>query len=171
MFIYSLPIFFTDIAVLNSIEFLLIVLTLCVFLWVSSPIPAFSPAETSRQFGMRQYLIEAWLGLRPLWTVFWPFFLLLNLVLYYVDNLAKSSEFTVSSWDDVYFILFTPIMFWTICVWRNSGNCKARIWAGMARLMTLAVYFEYGLKLVIRIDYPRIFFNCQDLLLDYGTCF
>ncbi len=171
MFAYSLPLFFTDINVLKPLEFLLIVLTLYIFLWVSSPLPVDSPLDASHQFTSRRYLIEAWLGLRSLWSVFWPFFLLLNLLLYYVDSLAKRGQFTVSSWDDVHFILFTPIVFWTICVWRNSANSRSRIWSALARLMTLAVYFEYALKLLIRNDYPRIFFNCQDLLLDYAVCF
>jgi hypothetical protein len=37
--------------------------------------------------------------------------------------------------------------------------------------MTFAVFFEYALKLVIRDDYPRIFFACQDIMLDYASCF
>jgi len=35
----------------------------------------------------------------------------------------------------------------------------------------LAVFFEYGLKLIIRQDYPRVFFECQEIALDYASCF
>jgi len=85
--------------------------------------------------------------------------------------LARKGEFTVSSWDAMHLILFTPIIFWTIAVWRNALNTSIRSWAVLARFMTLAVFFEYGLKLVIRIDYPRIFFQCQEAVLDYSACF
>ncbi|SHE20222.1 hypothetical protein BPUTEOMOX_1028 [methanotrophic endosymbiont of Bathymodiolus puteoserpentis (Logatchev)] len=80
-------------------------------------------------------------------------------------------NFTVSSWDEVHFILLTPAIFWTLCVWRNSFNTKSRFSAAGARFMTFAVFFEYALKLVIRDDYPRIFFACQDIMLDYASCF
>ncbi len=170
MFINSLPIFFYDMAVLQPWEFALIVLTVAGFCWLTAP--EFERIEEDElQAAGRGYLQMAWLGRLYLWQVFWPFFLFLNAALYGVDNLAKQGVFTVSSWDEVHFILFTPIMFWTLCVWRNSINCSDRLWAALARLLVLLVYFEYGLKLIIRIDYPRIFFNCNELLLDYAACF
>jgi len=118
-----------------------------------------------------QYLYDAWLGQIKLWLVFWPFFIILNLSLYFIDTLARAGGFTVSSWDVMHLILCTPIVFWTITVWRNALNTSMRSWAILARFMTLAVFFEYGLKLVIRIDYPRIFFQCQEAVLDYSACF
>ena len=170
MFIYSLPIFFNNIAVLQPWEFALIVLTLAVLCWLTTPTIG-RLEEDELQIVGRGYLQMAWLGHLPLWKVFWPFFLFLNAVLYGLDNLAKLGEFTVSSWDEVHFILFTPIIFWSLCVWRNSIHCSDRLWAALARLWVIAVYFEYVLKLFIRIDYPRIFFDCNELLLDYAACF
>ncbi|WP_305906493.1 hypothetical protein Q9L42_000955 [Methylomarinum sp. Ch1-1] len=171
MFVYSLPLFFYRIEALTPLEFLLLALMIGGLLWVSAPEPTAGIAVTEDKGGFRHYLLQAWLGRMALWRMFWPFFLVLNLLLYVVDTLAISGEFTVSSWDDVYFVLFTPVVFWTLCVWRNSANCRFRIWAALARLMTLAVYFEYGLKLLIRMDYPRIFFNCHEFLFDYAVCF
>lgn len=170
MFIYSLPIFFNNIAVLQPWEFALIVLTLAVLCWLTTPTIG-RLEEDELQIVGRGYLQMAWLGHLPLWKVFWPFFLFLNAVLYGLDNLAKLGEFTVSSWDEVHFILFTPIIFWSLCVWRNSIHCSDRLWAALARLWVISVYFEYVLKLIIRIDYPRIFFDCNELLLDYAACF
>jgi hypothetical protein len=91
--------------------------------------------------------------------------------LYSADTLAKAGMLTVSSWDDVHLMLLLPIVWWTTAVWRCSANTNLRVWAAFARLLTLSVFFEYGLKLLIRIDYPRIFFGCEELLLDYGSCF
>jgi hypothetical protein len=118
-----------------------------------------------------KYLLDAWTGQLKLWVVFWPFFIVLNLSLYGVDYLAKQGRFTVSSWDEIHFILTTPIIIWTISVWRNSTNSGSRFWAAAARFMTIAVFFEYVLKLMIRRDYPRIFFACEDIILDYAACF
>ncbi len=173
MFIYSLPIFFNDMGLLQPWELAFIVLTITCFCWLTAPeIESYEKYEKDElQAVGLGYLQMAWLGRLFLWQVFWPFFLFLNAALYGIDNLAKQGHFTVSSWDDVYFMLFTPIIFWTLCVWRNSINCSNRIWAGLARLLVLSVYFEYGLKLIIRIDFPRIFFDCNELLLDYAACF
>ena len=85
--------------------------------------------------------------------------------------LAKLGLLTVSSWDDVHIMLLLPIVWWSTSVWRCSANTDIRLGSSGARLMIFAVLFEYGLKLLIRIDYPRIFFGCEELLLDYGSCF
>jgi len=88
-----------------------------------------------------------------------------------VDTLVKMGMFTVSSWDDVHLMLLLPTVWWTISVWRCSFNTALIVWVACARWLTISVYFEYALKLLIRIDYPRIFFGCDELLLDYGSCF
>jgi hypothetical protein len=77
----------------------------------------------------------------------------------------------VSSWDDVHFMLLLPIVWWTVSIWRCSAYTRFRLYSAGARLITLGVFVEYALKLYIRIDYPRLFFNCEELLLDYGSCF
>ncbi len=172
MFIYSLPILFAQMEVGTPIELIVIALVILGVLFIATPLliaDKESNVQTSHTF--YNYLLNAWTGQSKLWLVFWPFFLILNLSLYAVDNLAKSGSFTVSSWDEVHLIFAIPVIFWTLSVWRNSINTDFRLWAALARLMTLAVFFEYGLKLKIRIDYPRIFFSCQDIILDYGSCF
>jgi hypothetical protein len=167
MFIYSLSILFNHLDLISPSEALFILGGLLVVLWISAPVSD----SGSRQLTFENYLFSCWTGNQELAAVFWPFFLLMNTVLFAVDWLAKSGRWTVSSWDDVHFVLLLPIIWWTVSVWRCSAHTRFRLYSAGARLITLGVFMEYALKLYIRIDYPRLFFNCEELLLDYGSCF
>ena len=174
MFIYSLPLFFTHMQMGTPVELILIATLLYIVLYFSIHSIS-SPKDNSwgQLSGLTfyKYLFNAWTGQLKLWLVFWPFFVVLNLSLYGVDNLAKRGLFTVSSWDEIHFILLTPVIFWTISVWRNSVNSTSRYRAAGARFMTVAVFFEYAIKFIIRKDFPRVFFVCKDIILDYAACF
>jgi len=170
MFYYSLPLFFNHIKGFTPYELAGIVLMLLCVLWLTAPPPGQKDGVDRQLFG-EHYVHLCWLGLKPLWAVFWPYFLFFNLAVFAVDTLVVSGQLSASSWDDVYFVLCLPSILWSIAVWRNSSNTQYRIWAALARLMTLAVWFEYGLKWVIRFDYARIFFNCNEVVLDYAACF
>jgi hypothetical protein len=148
-------------------EFLIILLGIMFLLIFSSPLPE---SSKHRQIS-NNYFLAAWLGGEPLKSVFWPFFLLLNLTLTLADNLVKFGDLTVSSWDDIHFMLILPIIWWIVGIWQCSANTTNKIWAGLARMATLAVIIEYVLKLYIRVYLPRIFFNCEDIMLNYGSCF
>lgn len=167
MFIYTLPILFTTIRYVTPIELMVIFFAALMMLWISSPLAT----EHCQKPHPSNYLFAGWIGCLGVHWVFWPFFILLNIGLYTTDTLAKVGMLTVSSWDEIHFVLLLTVMWWTTAVWRCSANTQVRFWGAFARLMTLAVFFEYGLKLLIRIDYPRVFFNCEDLFLDYGSCF
>lgn len=167
MFIYSLPLFFTYIGSASPVELLIIFFGFFVVLFISSP----PSREDFQKPSVDTYLFSAWIGGVALKWVFWPFFLILNVSLYTADTLAKTGMLTVSSWDDVHLMLLLPVVWWATAIWRCSVNTHLRVWMACARLLTLMVFFEYGLKLLIRIDYPRIFFGCEELLLDYGSCF
>ena len=167
MFYYSLPILFNTIRVISISEVLLITVAILALLYIAVPIP-----ETkSQSFPQDSFLLSSWLGQMNLHWVFWPFFILLNLSLFTIDTLAKTANLTVSSWDDIHFILLLTIIWWCISVWRCSTNTNTKLCAALARLATLAVFAEYALKLWIRISYPRIFFDCEDALLNYMSCF
>jgi hypothetical protein len=167
MFFYSLSILFNDIQLVSPIECLIMSVAILTVLHFSAP----TPVQNWRQQPYDGFLLTSWLGGMSLHWVFWPYFVFLNASLLTVDMLAKSGKLTVSSWDEIHFALLLSVVWWTISIWRCSGNSKARIWAALARFSTLAVFIEYGLKMLIRIDYPRIFFNCEEILLDYGNCF
>jgi hypothetical protein len=167
MFFYTLPILFNNIRSVSPTECLLMALALFALLYISVSVDD----ENWQPQPYTHFLLTSWLGGMSLYWVFWPFFLLLNASLVATDLLAKNGLITVSGWDDIHFVLLFPIAWWTISLWRCSGNTRLRIWAALARWVTVALFVEYGLKLLIRIDYPRMFFNCEDLLLDYGSCF
>jgi hypothetical protein len=167
MFIYSIPILFETIRLLSPTEALFIVAGIFIIVWMLTP----ASKGHAGKLTFEHYLLSGWTGTQALLTVFWPFFLLLNVSLLAADILAKNGFFTVSSWDDVHFVLLLPIIWWTVSVWRCSAETRYRIGGAFARFVTLGVFFEYALKMVIRIEYPRVFFNCEELLLDYGSCF
>lgn len=167
MFFYSLPILFNEIQLVSPIEALVIMAGIFAILYLSAPFPAANWIQQP----FDSFLLASWLGGVSLFWVFWPYFVFLNASLLAADLLAKAGTITVSSWDEIHFILLLTVIWWATSIWRCSGNTQGRIWAALARLVTIAVFIEYALKLLIRIDYPRIFFNCEEILLDYGSCF
>jgi hypothetical protein len=167
MFFYSLPIFFNNIKLISPLECLLIVLAVLVLLYISVPTLAYKWQPKT----YTNFLLAAWLGNISLYWVFWPFFLCLNAGLFTADVLAKSTLITVSTWDEIHFVFFLGVLWWATSIWRCSANTSLSVWAALARFATLAVFAEYGLMMCIRIYYPRIFFNCEEALLDYGSCF
>ncbi len=175
MFLYSIPILFTHMSLGSPFELLGIILFLyAIFLiTVSGAGRSDSGQSWVELAGVSFYhkLLLAWSGEVRLRLVFIPFFIMINLLLFAADTMARHSLITVSSWDEIHFVLLTPIIIWTIVVWRNSANTLSRYWAAAARLMVVTVYFEYALKLLIRKDFPRIFFQCQEVVLDYAACF
>lgn len=173
MFIYSLPLFFTYTNFGNPLELFGIVVILFLALLLSAPFPneGFEEKPLNPSLYLYFYFLYAWTGQLSLSKVFWPFFTILNLGLFITDYQAKASEISVSSWDDLHFMFFFPSIFWTVAVWRSSANTSKKIWAAYARLFTLAVFFEYGLKIFIRSEYPNVFFECQEKMMDYMSCF
>ena len=167
MFVYSLPLFFSQVGLASPLELLIMVMALFGMLLMS----AGDTNEINKTQSKASYLFAAWMGQARLVWVFWPFFIILNASLYTADTLVKMGLLTVSSWDDVHLMLLLPIVWWITAIWRCAANTQFKVFAAGARLVTFAVLFEYALKLLLRIDYPRLFFGCEELLLDYGSCF
>jgi hypothetical protein len=167
MFFYSLPIFFDHIRAASPLECLVMALALFGLLYISVPV-----AEKKwLPFPYDNYLLTAWLGNASLAWVFWPFFMVLNIGLGLTDWLVKSAHITVSSWDDIHFAFFLGVIWWFTSVWRCASNTEWRLFAAFSRFACVAVLLEFALVLYIRIYYPRIFFNCEEALLDYSSCF
>jgi len=115
------------------------------------------------------YLQSAWLGRETLLRAFLPFFIILNGTLMYADYRSNNGTYTIASWLTILVILAIPTMWWTIAVWRCSIGAN-RLWASIARLLTITVYYEAVLRLLIGYYYPTIWFNCQQLIIEYGDC-
>lgn len=171
MFIYSLPLFFTYANLGTPLELFAIAAILFAALLVGAPFPEENLEDRGFNYPLYFYFLYAWSGQLNLWRVFWPFFIILNVGFFITDYQTKAGEISVSSWDDLHFMFFFPSIVWTIAVWRSSANTSKKIWAAYARLLTLAVFFEYGLKIFIRSHYANIFFECQEKMMDYMSCF
>ncbi len=167
MFFYSLPILFNELDLITPSESLLISTAIFAMLYLAAPVPSLGQTMPNTE----NYLLMAWLGEVKLNLVFWPFFLLFNTIIIGTDWLVSASKITVSSWDDIHFVMLFPVIWWITSVWRCSIHTGKMLWAALARLATLAVVAEYALKLLIRIDYPRLFFKCEALLTNYTSCF
>lgn len=173
MFVYTLSFLFTKTTLLSSVEFLIIILILYAFLYFTAPYPDKAIA-TPKTTGKPSFILQvqaAFHGEMALWIVFWPYFLILNLILITADSLAVTSSISVSSWDDILLMAISSSLMWTIAIWRCSWQTNSRIWAALARLLTLCAFLDYCLRILIRIDYPRAFFNCEEAILNYSTCF
>ena len=171
MFIYSLSLLFTYLNLGSPFELLAIALIMFITLFISAPFPDELFEDRPFNYPLYFYFLYAWAGQLSLWRVFWPFFIILNAGIFITDYQAKAGEISVSSWDDLHFMFFFPSLYWTIAVWRSSANTTKKIWAAYARLATLTVFFEYGLKIWIRNEYPNVFFECQEKMMDYMSCF
>lgn len=114
---------------------------------------------------------DAWFGEMALWRAFWPYFLILNAGLFAADRLAKGAMLSVSSWDSVLVMAVSSSIIWCVAVWRTSANTGSRVWGAFARLATLCVFFDFALRILVRVDYPSEYFNCQEMLLSYTNCF
>ncbi len=171
MFIDTLPLIFKYSQLIGPVELLIVSGFLLGILYVSAPFPDDSLKIDGSKLDFYNYLYRIWQGEIALITLFWPFFLLLNGALYAADTLAKSAIISVSSWGNIHMILLGPLIWWTVAVWRGSTRTGLRWWSACARLAVISAYFELGLRLYIRTQHSRLFFNCEELLMDYFSCF
>ncbi len=115
------------------------------------------------------YIQSAWLGRQSLLRTFLPFFVIFNGALFYADYRVDSGTYTIASWLTMIVILALPVLWWTVAVWRCSAHAN-RLWGCIARFLTIAVYYEYLLRMIIAYYYPNIWFNCQQLVIEFGDC-
>lgn len=171
MLVYPLSFLFYHTKQVGPQEFLGVVFFLYLLLYISAPQPEGVWQGHAPKQSVVLMIQDAWFGEISLWRAFWPYFLILNVVLYTADRLATSAMLSVSSWDDILLMAVFSSILWCVAVWRASANTGSRIWGAFARLATLCVFFDFILRIVVRVDYPSEFFNCQELLLNYTNCF
>jgi len=174
MLINVLTAFFTFTHLINLWEVTLILLVTAYIMYLLTPnsepntdYAADIPPDTSIYI----YLLSAWLGRLPLIQAFLPFYIILNGVLFYIDYRIADSSYTIASWVSMHIIFAIPVLWWTVAVWRCSNNKATRLWASAARFISITVYYEYLLRFIIRYYYPKIWFNCQQLVIEFGDCF
>ena len=115
------------------------------------------------------YIQSAWQGKLSLLAIFLPFFIIFNTALFYADYRADNGSYTIASWLTILVILATPTLWWALAVWRCSINTN-RLTASIARFFTIAVLYEYLLRIIIAYYYPQIWFNCEQLVIEFGDC-
>ncbi|MGZ8954905.1 MAG: hypothetical protein ACXW0Q_09535 [Methylovulum sp.] len=170
MFINTLPIIFTYTSLFTPVE-TIIFLSALFFLIHFYMHQVNSKGQDNPNVGWYLFLHATWLGNATLWRAFWPFFLLVNAVLYYIDYRIMNLTYTIASWKTVHFMLFLPIVWWIVSVWRCSGNTHYKIWGSAARTITLCLIIEIILRFFISVQYPNTFFDCRLLVAHYGDCY
>ena len=169
MFINTFPIIFTYTSLFSLIEAVIFLAAIFFLVYFYTP-------EVNKNWidkpgnSLYQFLHSAWLGNSALWRAFWPFFLLVNVILYYIDYRVMNVTYTIASWKTVHGMLFLPIVWWTTSVWRCSENTRHKIWSSAARTITLYLFLEYFLRFIISTQYPNTFFDCRLLIMEYGDC-
>lgn len=169
MFINTLSILFAFTGLITPLEFGVILLAIAMFIFRITP--TFNDAVVHYAYHtFYEYLHTAWLGHCSLKWVFWPFFILINLIFYYIDYRAISMTYTISSWKTVHSMVFLPIVWWTVAVWRCSPHNGNPYWRTAARTVTVYLYIELLLRLIIGVKYPQLLFDCKQLVIELGDC-
>jgi len=169
MFTKTLPIIFTYTKLFSQLEAGIFIVGLFLLVYFYTPAVKSSWRDCSAN-GWYQTLYSAWLGESSLWRAFWPFFVLVNIILYYIDYRAMSETYTIASWKTVHGMLLLPIWWWIRSVWLCSQNTRFKLLSSVARTLTLCLILEFILRFYISTQMPQTFFDCRLLTLEYGDC-
>lgn len=169
MLIDSLSLLISFTSFINWLEALTFVAALAVLIYVITPMPRQDRQERTPAT-LYFYLQWSWLGYLKLKDAFWPFFILFNGVLFYIDYRVQTGSYTVASWVTMHIIMAMPLIYWTGAVWRCTKNSGSRIAAAVARWVTVMAYCDYALRWVIYQYYPNILFDCQQMIIQWGDC-
>lgn len=169
MLIDSLSLLFAFTQYIDWYEALVIAAGMAVLIFAVTPEPL--PACEERQPATLYFYLQwSWLGYLKLKDAFWPFFVLYNAVLFYIDYRVDAGTFTVASWVTMHVIMGMPLIYWTGAVWRCSKNSHGRLWPSLARWLTVAAFFDLALRWAIYHQFPNILFNCQQMVIHWGDC-
>lgn len=170
MFITTLPILFAFTHLLNPLEISIFFLAILVVVYLMTPNPTHAYAKLPSG-SLYDYLFSSWSGTMPLRWAFWPFFILINAVFIYIDYRIAADTYTINSWKTVHLMVFLPVVWWVLSVWRCVANCRLKIWSSIACAMTIYLIFDFILRITLSIQFPNTLFNCRLLLIEYGDCF
>jgi hypothetical protein len=169
MFINTLPIIFTYTSIFSIFEASIFFTAIFFLVYVYTPeVNKNWKAKPSNSF--YNFLHSAWDGNSSLWIAFWPFFLLVNIILIYIDYRIMNLTYTINSWKTAHGMMFLPIIWWTTSVWRCSKNSRYKFYSGAARTITIYLFLEYFLRFIISSLYPSTFFDCRLLILAHSDC-
>lgn len=169
MLVYTLSLLLAYTAFISTLEVAALAAGLAMLMYLVTP-QASSETEPRVPPSFYYYLQWSWLGYLPLRQVFWPFFLLFNCLLLFIDYQVQEGDFTIAAWVTTHVILAMPIIYWTGAVWRCSVHCSKQYWAVAARWLVVLTYLDFGLRWVIYHFYPQIFFDCAQLINHWGDC-
>ena len=169
MFIYTYPYLSYYLKFISSTQISVLVIAFLLYLYLSTPKPTDRLPSTPHS---KEALRDAFLlGELPLWQIFWPFWLVLNLLVFLLDLLARNGLITTVLWDIGHLNLFLFSLWWANSIWRSSCYTTRSIWSILARFIAIITLFEFLHCLLIRIKFARDFFNCQELSLNLTSCF
>jgi hypothetical protein len=173
MLINTLTALFAYTSLISPLEASIILLITANLIYILTPnhkVDALPININNPQFSIYMYLQWTWLGKESLIRAFVPFFIIFNSSLFYADYRAINGSYTIASWLTILTILALPTLWWAMSVWRCSVH-TSRLWASIARFVTIVVAYEYCLRITIAKYYPETFFNCQQLIIEFGECF
>ena len=169
MFINTLPIIFTYTQLFSLTEALIFLTAIFLLIYFYTPASNKNGIEKPNN-SIYKSLQSSWEGQATLWRAFWPFFLLVNIILYYIDYRVMNVTYTIASWKTVHGMLFLPIIWWTVSVWRYSQHTAHKIFSSTSRTITVYLFLEYVLRFIISTQYPSTFFDCRLLIMEFGDC-
>ncbi|WP_019866138.1 hypothetical protein [Methylovulum miyakonense] len=169
MFTTTLPIIFTYTHLFNVFELAVFLCAIFGLVYVYTPEPQQTLQDRAKK-DWYKFLQSAWLGELALWRAFWPFFLFINAVLFYADYRIANVTYTIASWKTVHGMVFLPIIWWTVSVWRCSTHTRYKINGAAARTLTMFLFLELALRFFISSQLPSTLFDCRLLIMQYGDC-
>jgi hypothetical protein len=169
MFITTLPIIFALTHLFSFLEASIFLVTIFLLVYYYTP-GVTKNWSKSPDKNFYEMLRSAWLGKVLLWQAFWPFFIVVNIVLYYIDYRIADVTYTIASWKTVHGMLLLPIIWWINAVWRCSQHTHYKIYSVAARTLTVYLLLDYVLRFIISTQYPITLFDCRLLIMEYGDC-
>jgi len=170
MFFNTLPIIFTYTHLFTPLEAGIFLTTIFGLVYFYTP-DIFRIKLATPNKSLYIFLRSAWQGQAPLRYVFWPFFILVNGILFYIDYRIFNVTFTIASWKTVHGMLFLPIVWWLVSTWKCSKYAGHKIWSVLARTFSVYLVIELLLRAIISSQFPETLFDCRLMVIEYGDCF